>query len=25
VMKEGKVIPRSPEWARRPIKDPIFP
>lgn len=23
VMKEGKVIPRSPEWARRPIKDPI--
>ena len=23
VMKEGKVIPRSPEWARRPIRDPI--
>lgn len=23
VMKEGKVIPRSPEWARRPIKEPI--
>ncbi len=23
VMKEGKVIPRSPEWARRPIKTPI--
>jgi imidazolonepropionase-like amidohydrolase len=25
VMKEGAIIPRSPEWARRPIKDPIFP
>jgi imidazolonepropionase-like amidohydrolase len=23
VMKEGQIIPRSPEWARRPIKDPI--
>ena len=23
VMKQGRVIPRSPEWARRPIKTPI--
>ena len=23
VMQSGKVIPRSPEWQRRPIKDPI--
>ena len=23
VMQDGKVIPRSPEWDRRPIKDPI--
>ena len=23
VMKEGEVVPRSPEWARRPIKDPV--
>ena len=23
VMKEGQIIPRSPEWDRRPIKDPI--
>jgi imidazolonepropionase-like amidohydrolase len=23
VMKEGEVVPRSPEWARRPIHDPI--
>jgi len=23
VMKEGAIIPRSPEWVRRPIKDPI--
>jgi imidazolonepropionase-like amidohydrolase len=23
VMQEGRVIPRSPEWNRRPIKDPI--
>lgn len=24
VMKHGHVIPRSPEWDRRPIKDPII-
>jgi len=24
VMKEGAIIPRSAEWARRPIKDPIL-
>jgi len=24
VMKDGQVTPRSPEWARRPIKDPIL-
>ena len=23
VMKEGAIIPRSPEWVRSPIKDPI--
>jgi len=23
VMRSGKVVPRSPEWDRRPIKDPI--
>ena len=23
VMQEGKVVPRSPEWDRRPIQDPI--
>jgi len=23
VMQDGKVIPRSPEWDRRPIEDPI--
>ena len=23
VMKDGHIIPRSPEWDRRPIKDPI--
>jgi imidazolonepropionase-like amidohydrolase len=23
VMREGEVVPRSPEWARRPIKDPV--
>ena len=22
-MKEGKAIPRSSEWERRPIEDPI--
>ena len=23
VMQGGRIIPRSPEWNRRPIKDPI--